>query len=157
MADRELNPKQEHFVSAYLGDAKGNASEAARIAGYKHEGVAGHRLLKNVKVASRVKEQTEQYAGQPKEVLDRLHDIATADWREFVEILRYDKSGKPIKVRMDLTNQVRALELLGKYHQLFVEKQQIDVNIRDHRVSLPQSTINAMFEPAETNHEELDA
>ena len=158
MADRELTLKQEKFVSAYLGEANGNAKEAARIAGYKSPHPEGARLLHNATVAARIKESTNRYAGTAEEVLGKLYDIATADWREFVEVLRYDRNGNPIKVKMDLTNQVRALELLGKYHQLFVEKHQLDVNVREHRVGVPQSALDAMFRVADaTADDELNA
>ena len=46
-----LNPQQARFVAAYLGEADGNASEAARIAGYKKPGQTGHRLLKHAKIS----------------------------------------------------------------------------------------------------------
>ena len=55
MADRPLTPRQQAFVAAYVGAAKGNATEAARIAGYNGNdnvlGVTGHELLKHPKVA----------------------------------------------------------------------------------------------------------
>ncbi len=34
MTDRPLTPKQQAFVAAYVGAAKGNATQAARMAGY---------------------------------------------------------------------------------------------------------------------------
>ena len=34
MTSRRLTRKQQLFVAAYVGEAKGNATEAARIAGY---------------------------------------------------------------------------------------------------------------------------
>jgi hypothetical protein len=43
-----LSDKQHAFVAAYLGKAEQNATEAARIAGYKHPNQQGPRLLVNV-------------------------------------------------------------------------------------------------------------
>lgn len=141
--------KQEAFIAAYLGAAQGNATEAARIAGYKQPQSQGSRLLKNVEISARVSQHVDQKFATSDQVLQKLTEIALADPFEFVEILSRDKSGKPLKVKMDLSNQVKALELLGKYHQLFVDKQQIDVNIREHFRAVPQSTLDAMFQPAE--------
>lgn len=35
MTEKKLTPKQQAFVNAYTGPARGNATEAARMAGYK--------------------------------------------------------------------------------------------------------------------------
>lgn len=51
-----MTPQRVAFVAAYIGEARGNASEAARIAGYKHPGQEGHRLLKNDEIASAIQE-----------------------------------------------------------------------------------------------------
>lgn len=48
-----LTPKQERFVSEYLSN-KGNATEAAAAAGYKHPNTQGPRLLVNVCIASAI-------------------------------------------------------------------------------------------------------
>ena len=146
---RPLTHKQELFVAAYLGEAKGNASEAARIAGYKQPQVQGPRLLHNVAIAARVSGYVEQRFASAEAILAELADVGFADWREFVEVLARDKSGKPIKTRMDLSNKVKALELLGKHHQLFTEKQVVDVNVREHFRAVPQSTIDRITRPAE--------
>lgn len=156
MTDARLTTRQEAFVAAYLGPAKGNATEAARMAGYKVPRQEGSRLLTNAVIAARVAEHVAQQVATADEVLRELADVAFADWRDFVEVIARDKTGKPVKVRMDLTNKVKALELLGKYHSLFVERQKIDIDIREHRViGVPQDALDAMFQPAPTP--ELDA
>jgi len=123
MTESTLTTKQEAFVAAYLGAAHGNATEAARMAGYQKPGQQGHRLLKNVQIAARVQEQVKRAAASADDVLAELADIALAPWTEFIEVLSRDReTGRPTKVKMDLTNKVKALELLGKYHSLFVER-----------------------------------
>lgn len=51
-----LTPKQRKFLEAYMGPAKGNATEAARLAGYKGDGntlgAIGHRNLRHTQVAT---------------------------------------------------------------------------------------------------------
>jgi len=50
----ELNAMQRKFVEAYTG----NATEAARIAGYKEPQSQGSRLLKNVEIQKALKERS---------------------------------------------------------------------------------------------------
>lgn len=150
MAESTLTTKQEAFVAAYLGAAHGNATEAARMAGYKNPGQQGHALLKKHEISARVAKHVETAIASADDVLRELADVAFADWREFVEVLSRDRDGRPQKVKMDLTNKVKALELLGKYHALFVEKQQVDINIREHRViGIAQVELDQMFRPAQ--------
>lgn len=150
MAERPLTLKQEKFVTAYLGEAKGNATEAARIAGYRKPHPEGSRLLRNATIAARVAEDVEKRTVTAQQVLDELADVAMADWRDFITVRTHPKTGAHIDVKMDLTSKIKALELLGKYHQLFIEKQQIDVNIREHYRGVPQSTIDRLVQPAAT-------
>lgn len=146
---KKLTTKQELFIAAYLGAANGNATEAARIAGYKNPRQEGSRLLSNDVISARVKQHVSDRFADADAVLAELTDVALSDWRDFIEVIARDKTGKPVKVRMDLTNKVKALELLGKHHQLFIEKQQLDINIREHRRAVPQSTIDSILQPAE--------
>ena len=145
----QLTYKQERFVSAYLGEAHGNATEAARIAGYSKPRQEGSRLLSNAVISARVKQKVEEFNISADRVLQELADVGLSEWRNHIEVQGFDHDGKPVKVKMDLTNKVKALELLGKYHQLFTEKQVVDVTMRDHRViGVPQGTLDAMFAPA---------
>lgn len=112
MADSEakLTHKQQLFVEAYLGVAKGNATEAARLAGYKQPQMHGSRLMKNDEIASRVRARVEAVGMTADEVLNELAAVA-----------RIPADYDPKSVQ----NKVKALELLGKHHKLFVE--QVDV------------------------------
>jgi hypothetical protein len=49
-----LTPRREAFVAYYCGQAKQNASEAARLAGYAKPGQEGHFLLKNPEIAEAI-------------------------------------------------------------------------------------------------------
>lgn len=149
MANGKLTTKQEAFVAAYLGAAHGNATEAARMAGYAVPRQEGSRLLSNAVIAARVSQHVEERYAKADEVLAELASVAFAEWHDFVEVTGRAKDGEATKVRSDIASKVKALELLGKYHQLFIEKQQVDVTIREHRVGVPQSTIDTLFRPAE--------
>lgn len=124
---------------AYIGEARFNATKAAAIAGYKDPGQAGYELKKKQEVRARIDDYLEQNALTAKEVLSELTDVAVAEWREFVEVLARDEKGEPIRVKMDLTNKVKSLELLGKHHQLFSENLNISggIEIREY-VGVPE-------------------
>lgn len=117
MKEDKLTPKQQLFVEAYLGEANGNGTKAARLAGYKGNdktlGVIATENLSKPSIASRVRERlTEATKGMnADEVLSELAKIA-----------RMDADHPDPKA---VQNKVRALELLGKYHKLFTEKQEI--------------------------------
>ena len=51
-----LTAKEHAFVAAYLGEARGNATKAAEIAGYSPKTAysAGGRLLKDVEVQAAI-------------------------------------------------------------------------------------------------------
>lgn len=111
MAGRELNHKQQLFVEAYLGKANGNATEAARIAGYKQPHSQGPRLLENVEICSRVNQRVSDAGMTANEVLTELAAVGR---------IAYNDDPKAVQ------NKVRALELLGKHHKLFTEKQEVE-------------------------------
>lgn len=153
MANQDSQPKltlkQEAFIAAYLGAAQGNATEAARMAGYAKPGQEGHRLLKNAEISARVTDKLDSLNITADAVLQELASVAFAPWIDFVEVVGRNKDGEVTKARSDIGSKVKALELLGKHHQLFVDKQQIDINVREHFRGVPQSTLDAMFQPAE--------
>lgn len=116
-----LRDKRRAFAEAYVGEARFNATEAARIAGYKDAHNEGWRLKRNADVAAYVRERLADQALAADEVLAELSDLAMAEWRDFLDIRR-DKDGEIVSVRMDLSGKVKALELLGKAHAMFTDK-----------------------------------
>lgn len=125
MADGKLTLKQRLFVEAYLGKAKGNASEAARLAGYKGNAVTlgsvGAENLKKPQIAEMLKDKLSNKLKvlSADEVLEELTSIASAPWGEFIEV---SDSISTYRVTMRLNDKLKAIELLGKYHKLFTEK-----------------------------------
>lgn len=116
--------KQELFIAAYLGEAKGNATEAARIAGYKKPKEQGYENLNKPHIHARVKDYVASKFATADEVLTELTDVAMAKWRDFL-IIKRDKDGNEVEVKMDLHAKVKSLELLGKHHQLFTENMNV--------------------------------
>jgi len=104
----KLTPKQELFCLAYTGEAKFNATQAARIAEYNGTEssirVTGHDLLTNTNVKKRIKQLTEQRlrdAGyQTDRVVKELCDMAFSDITRFI-----DEHGK---IGIDPPNQPTA-------------------------------------------------
>jgi hypothetical protein len=154
MADKaKLTLKQELFVEAYLGAAKGNATEAARLAGYKGSdqtlAQVGAENLRKPHIAALIGKRVETEAMEADEVLQLLSDHARASLADFltfpdngrspfVDLAKAQKLGKLHLIKKldthELTGTVKtiwlhdaqsALALLGKYHKLFVD--QVDV------------------------------
>ncbi len=106
---RGLTYRQRRFVALY----RGNATEAARLAGYTGDdptlGVTGHELLKNPKVAEALKNRDE---GKLKPyIADRLERQ-----RLWTAVLR-DKGA-------DMKDRLKAAELLGKSEADFIDRVQ---------------------------------
>jgi hypothetical protein len=137
MTDRALTPKRERFATAILA-TDGNATEAARIAGYSGDdatlAVTASRLMHTPAVARTIREKLDAAGATVEVVVGKLLEIATADWRDFVEIKMNPKTGETISVRMDLSTQERALEFLGKCHGLGNDKIELDVSIVPKRL-----------------------
>jgi len=125
MADQSLKDKQEAFVLAYIGEARFNASEAARMAGFGSPGQAGYELLKKPQIRARIDKYLEAETLNAKEVLAELTDVAKAPFRDYIEILTRNAKGEPIRVKMDLSSKVKSLELLGKHHKLFTDNVEV--------------------------------
>jgi phage terminase small subunit len=95
-AERPLTAKQQLFIEAYLGAARGNATEAARLAGYGGDGdtlkVTGCRLLTNANVAEAVAARLARAKRclQADDVLELLTDQATSTMDDFFDIIEVE-------------------------------------------------------------------
>jgi len=145
-----LSNKQEAFVNEYL--KCWNATKAALAAGYKEKSARqqGSKLLSNSNIASYVRERLKQNAMDADETLYHLAEIArgniddvvSVDGKPDMEKARENgkthliKSLKSIttvtkdkstisETSLELHDRLRALELIGKHHKLFTEKQEI--------------------------------
>jgi phage terminase small subunit len=133
-----LTWQQRKFVVAYLGVANGNATEAARIAGYAHPNVQGSQQLVKLSIRAAIAAKLENTALPVDEVLGRLSDMASVDMGDFVAVseagftLALPKAKKARKlhlvkklthtkygVSIELHDAQAALEKLGRYHGLF--------------------------------------
>jgi phage terminase small subunit len=137
MKEEQLTQKQRLFVEAYIGDAAGNAREAARMAGYSGDDNAlsqrAFELVRNPKIAELIGVRVQEAVMCANEVLSELSAIAKADWQDFLEIRR-DKQGDVIDATLKLSDKIKSLELLGKYHKLFSDRVDLNVQVNDWRV-----------------------
>lgn len=115
-----MTEKQRKFVEAYMGQTAGNATEAARLAGYGGDdnalAAAGSRLLRNAKVQRAVQERQE---GDPL--------IATREERQqfWSAVLR-----ATIDAQVSMADRLKASELLGKAGADFIDRTEGEVVVR---------------------------
>lgn len=117
MDNKKLTPKQKAFADYYI--ELGNATEAARRAGYKKPNVQGSQNLEKLSVKSYIKERIkildEKRIAKGEEVLQYLTKVMRGEEK--------DQFG----LDASLQDRTKAAELLGKRYRLFVDK--VDTNI----------------------------
>ncbi len=126
----ELTVKEKRFVEVYLGEANGNATEAARIAGYSAKSdatlrVIAHEVKTKPNVRARIDEILTAESLSAAEVIHELTRLATAPTSHFMQVTGYDEEAGALQVRQDYGAKTKALELLGKHHRLFVDKTEV--------------------------------
>lgn len=128
---KKLTAKQSTFIDAYLGEAKMNAAQAARIAGYKHPETQGAENLRKLR----------PYID---EVMNKRHSNAIATQKEvqefFTSVLRGEvkeeavsNNGKILEVPASTKDRLKAAECMGRAYGMFTERKEIsgtmDINI----------------------------
>lgn len=108
---RGLSPKQQAFVEHYA--ACGNATEAARRAGYKNPNKVSAENMVKIGIQSAIQEITES---------SKQQRIATATERQefLTTMMRGEIEGEP-------KDRIKACELLGKMQGDFIEKQEVSI------------------------------
>lgn len=148
----ELNKRQRTFAEAYAipgTECYGNATKSAIYAGYKESRaeVTGSELVRNSKVKEYIKGVEEKLFDENimsgKEVLYRLTRTARAEHTEIEAMITktgeykenpdsgkmqlvYDENIQLVPRPPKISEQNKALELLGKYHKLFTDKQEVE-------------------------------
>ncbi|MGI9298588.1 MAG: terminase small subunit [Gammaproteobacteria bacterium] len=158
-----MNPKQAKFVEEYLVDF--NAAAAARRSGYSERTARsiGQELLTKPDVqaalADRSKELSDDLDVSPQRVIRELAIIAFQDQDNYstwgpngVELRESSELGEALtravaevtetrtkdggSIKFKLYDKIKALELIGKYHAMFVDKHGLDEDTRrilEHR------------------------
>jgi hypothetical protein len=119
MSFEDLSWRRRRFVENYVGISNGNATDAARRAGYSWPDRQGPRLLRSVVVRQAISNKVKHLAITPENVLERLQDHACADLSDFIRV------GRDGTFRIDL----RKAMLQGKLHVVKRIKQDKDGNV----------------------------
>ena len=146
---KKLTDKQKRFAHEYLRCL--NATRAAKMAGYSEKTAysIGSELLKKPEIKEYIEGQKkaimDDYILDTKEVLYLLTRIAKGEQLEQKEVilkraefmlnpdtkrqnLVYNESVQIIETEPKLSDQNRALDLLGKYHSLWTENQNVHMS-----------------------------
>jgi phage terminase small subunit len=145
-----LTLKQQAFIDAYFACGM-NASAAARKCGYKNRAnTAAAQLMSNDVIRREIERLYRESTMPAVEVLARLSEHARADIADVTDaegklsMRKAQKNGKTgviksithtttiIKgvetrtLKVELHDSQKAIQLLGKYHRLFVERVQVE-------------------------------
>lgn len=117
-----LNPKQKRFAQNYVSTV--NVAEASRAVGYSES--SGHRLLKRADVQAYIQwlvtEQANADIMSATEVLEELTKIGR---REATDIV-VTKDGLKVEKKIDVKDQISALQQLAKFHDLLTPDTQVN-------------------------------
>lgn len=151
----KLTLKQQLFADEYI--ISGNATDAAIKAGYSKKTARsqGQRLLTKVDISNYIKNRMEELQDEKiltqKQILVMLSEIASGQAKETIvvttkvaELILDEKTGKNVKVYNEVPQLVeiptknsdrnKALELLGKRHQMWTDKQEITQRVVEIKV-----------------------
>ena len=133
MAEKKMTERQKRFIDAYI--KTGNASEAARLAGYakKNSDVDGAKLLVNPSISreieKRLKEMESERTADLKETLEYMTAVMRGEKEDVVVVTvgtgkGYSKS-EIVKVPISTRDRLKAAEYLAKIHGAFKNEVQI--------------------------------
>ena len=133
MKEKKMTERQKRFVDFYI--KTGNASEAARLAGYseKNVNVVSSVLLANVNISQeiekRLKELKDERTADLKETLEYMTSVMRGEKEEIVVVTvgtgkGFSKSEK-VKVPINTRDRLKAAEMLAKIHGAFKTEVQV--------------------------------
>lgn len=128
---KKLTAKQSTFIDAYLGEAKMNAAQAARIAGYKHPETQGAENLRKLRpwIDKVMNERHSNAIATQKEIQQFFTAVVRGEVKEEV----VSNSGKILEVPASTKDRLKAAECMGRAYGMFTERKEIsgtmDINI----------------------------
>src|SRR5579859_3442967 len=115
-----LTLKRRLFVEYYLGQANGNATEAARLAGYAVPKEEGYRLTCNPAIRALIDQRVETMALTANQVLELLAAQARGTMHDFVSFDEADQPFIDLK-RADEHGQLQLIRKLSRSREGRVE------------------------------------
>lgn len=128
---KKLTAKQSTFIDAYLGKAKMNAAQAARIAGYKHPETQGAENLRKLRpyISKTMNERHSNAIATQKEVQEFFTSVLRGEVKEEV----VSSNGLVLEVPASTKDRLKAAECMGRAYGMFTERKEIsgtmDINI----------------------------
>lgn len=131
-----MTPKQRLFADEYIAN-KGNATDAARKAGYKQPQAIGLENLEKPIIQKYIKSRTEPILEELKiNGDDVIREIANIGFGRVQEgyskktnlITNEVESEMKYERTADTENRLRALEILGRHLQLFTDKSEVQIS-----------------------------
>ena len=128
---KKLTAKQSTFIDAYLGEAKMNAAQAARIAGYKHPETQGAENLRKLRpyIDEVMSERHSNAIATQKEVQEFFTSVLRGEVKEEVVA----SNGLVLEVPASTKDRLKAAECMGRAYGMFTERKEIsgtmDINI----------------------------
>lgn len=115
----KLTPKQKAFADYYI--ETGNATEAAKKAGYKQPHVQGSQTLEKLSVKAYIEERMKEIESKrimdAKEALELLTSIARGEEREEV-IVTFSDGYERVRKPPDIKDRLKALESILKRYPI---------------------------------------
>ncbi|MFA9493558.1 terminase small subunit [Streptococcus sp. E17BB] len=139
MANRDefgLTPKQRLFADEYIAN-KGNATDAARKAGYRQPKASGLENLEKPTIQKYIKSRTEPILEELKisgdDVVREIASIAFGKVQEGYSkktnlMTNEVESEMRYEHTADVENRLKALEILGRHLQLFTDKSEVQLS-----------------------------
>ena len=132
----KLTEKQKRFVDFYI--QTGNASEAARLAGYKGKNLnrigtenLSKLVIKNA-IDARLKEFESSRKADAKEILEYMTSVMRGELEEEVVSAVGTGDGKfepkVVTKRVGIKERNKAAEMLAKVHGMFTEKAEVKID-----------------------------
>lgn len=134
MDNKKLTPKQKAFADYYI--ELGNATEAARRAGYKKPNVQGSQNLEKLSIKSYIDERIN--------VLDETRIAKGEEVLEYLTKVMRGEEKDQFGLDASLQDRTKAAELLGKRYRLFVDKVENDTNVNINSTTKLDSILNQL-------------
>lgn len=118
-----LTAKRRAFVLAFIGEARGNATEAARRAGYAHPDPEGARLLGDARVAAAVEALRAPVEREAIATVDELRAMWTK-WARTGAVERVI-DGERVTEPLHQREMIKASELLARSQGAFIDRAEV--------------------------------